>query len=152
MGDISLEAFIDLEPPALVCFKARGRQVERVGVALAPAGVKQVVRQDRLAAARARDYTVTFVDDFRHFLAKPERYPGLAHVIGQRLPDLFIDEVKHLIALFDEGYVNAQRREDARVLHADYAGADNCQPLGELLEHVDTVGVDNRPSIERHHR
>ena len=45
--------------------------------------------------------------DLGHLFAKSESDARFAHMIGKRFPYLFIDKVKHLSALLDEGHVYA---------------------------------------------
>ncbi len=68
----------------------------------------------------------------------------------QRLDDLGIAELQHVLALLDDGHLGAQRGEHRRVLDADHAGAHYDHRRRQGLEVEDAVGVEHAFLVELH--
>ena len=96
-----------------------------VCLALPPRRVDHRLGGDLLAASEPGEGARRADVDGDHLLAEPERHLEVAQVKLKGLDDLGITEVKHGVALFDDGHLGAQRGEHRRVLDADHTGADH---------------------------
>ena len=70
-----------------------------------------------------------------------ERDAERAHRVGEPLAHLRVQEREQAGARVDQVHLHAERREHARVLAADHAGADHGHRTREAVDAQDPVGV-----------
>ena len=63
--------------------------------------------------------------------------------------DLVVDEGQQPVALVDQRHADAERGEDAGVLAADHAGADDRERARQLVEMQDVVAGEDALAVER---
>ena len=83
-----------------------------------------------------------------HLLAEAERHRQVAQVELQRLDDLRVAELQHVVALLDHRDLGAERGEHRGVLDADDAGADDHHRRRQRLQVEDAVGVQHPVFVE----
>ena len=146
--DLGLEVVVDEDPAAVVGLQAGVVQVEVLGLALAARGVHHRFGGDLLAAGQGGDGARAPTSTRGHLFAEAERDRQVAQVEAQRLDDLGVAEVQHVLPLLDDGDLGAQRGEHRRVLDADDAGADHHHRRRDRLEVEDAVGVQHPLLVE----
>ncbi len=112
---------VDDDPPAVVGLQPGVGQVEVFGLALPASRIHHGLGGDLLAAGQRGDRARGADVDGGHLLAEPERHREVAQVELQRLDDLRVAEVQHVVALLHDGHLGAQRGEHRGVLDADHA-------------------------------
>ena len=148
--DLGLERLVDEDPAAAVGFQAGVGKFEGFGLALPARGVHHRFGGDLLTAGQAGDGARRADLDAGHLFAESERDRQVAQVEAQRLDDLGVAEVQHVLPLLDDGHLAAQRGEHRRVLDADHARADHHHRRRDRLEIEDAVGVQHPLLVELH--
>ena len=123
-------------------------QVEVFGLALPARGVHDRLGRDLLTAGQRGDRARGADVDGGHLLAESERDREVAQVELQRLDDLWVAEVEHVVALFHHGDLGAQCGEHRGVLDADHTGAHHHHRRRQRLQVEDAVGVQHAVFVE----
>src|SRR5579871_6085029 len=145
--------FIHFDSSARIRFQTSGRQIQFVHVALPPHRIKQRVAIHFFLALQIRDdRLVGQLFDAFDFFIQTHRHAPVAQMVRKRFHHLRVRKFEQPRPLFNQRYAHAQRREHARIFHADYAAAHHNQRLRNLRHLQHLVAVDNVAVVEGHER
>lgn len=140
---LGLETVVYEDPPAALHLESGVVQVEVVGLSLTSRRVHYGLGWNLFAAGQGGHGARRADIDRGHFLAEPECHRQVAQVEFQRLDDLGVAEVQHVVPLLHDGDFGAQRSEHGGVFDADHAGTDHDHRGWQRFEIEDPVGVEH---------
>ena len=143
---------VDDQAPAPIGGEPGRVEVEPARGPAATDRVQRLLGDDVLAADQVdADLAVALLVhvESADLLSEPEGHAALAHVEGQSVHDLGVDEREQARALVDERHPDPERREHARVLEADHTGADHGHRARQPVERDRVVAGDDRAGDRR---
>src|SRR5262249_51814273 len=126
---------------------SRRSEVEAACRSVPAAGEEDDVRSQLLAGPEQRLGSAPASPHQLHLLAEPEDKPEPAKVVLERLDQLVVEAEQPRLRV-DDRHVDAERDGNGCKLEPDHAAADNGEPLREIREPQDPLGVEDRSVVE----
>ena len=137
-------ARVDLDVGAFVGLDADVFQPNVSGIAVATERPQHAVALDGRSIGHGRaSASVCEALDLGNALAETQLDADLVHAVQKNRANFLVEKSQQCVARFDERDINSELAEDARVLAADHARADDDQRMGHGVELEDSVGVDD---------